>query len=133
MVLYFSREILDEINKAVTSINSDPHIIQNEATLDYLVESVQYKYEKYSENEKLFLKAAYMLDLLANKGHIFTEGNKRTALVATNFFLFINGYTLEVTGQKELVTYVLSVAAGKESISSIARWLKQYGKKLAKA
>ncbi len=122
---YLTKQAIIEINRRVTALSSDPFGVQNLANLEYLTNAVQYKYEDNPLDERLVLKASFILDLIANKGHIFIEGNKRTAITSTLTFLEYNNATLSDLDETELVKFVLSVASAKESISSAAKWLRE--------
>ena len=57
--------------------------------------------------------------------HVFGDGNKRTAIRATELFLEANGY--RVTWEQEIVReYVLKIAQGHIEIEDVAEWLAQY-------
>ncbi|MBV9698002.1 MAG: type II toxin-antitoxin system death-on-curing family toxin [Gammaproteobacteria bacterium] len=57
------------------------------------------------------------------KNHPFHDGNKRTALLATRAFLYLNGYELEPSQQSEVLTLV-AVAAGTLSETEVSVWLR---------
>src|SRR3990172_82947 len=64
------------------------------------------------------LKAAALIQsLLLN--HPFIDGNKRTALVSTEYFLYLNGEKIEAS-QKERVDFALWVENKKPTIEKIA-------------
>lgn len=71
-------------------------------------------------------KAAALLDSLINN-HPFVDGNKRTGITATAMFLQMNEYSLTASNQ-DVVSFVLSLASGKQSIQTIAEWLRQHSK-----
>ena len=123
MFNYLEREELVSINREVVKLSGDPHGIISEANLNHVIEAVKLKYE--SQGDSLFLKAAFIIDYLANKGHVFIEGNKRTAETATITFLRSNGFFFEERNQNELADFVLSVARGEKSIAAIEKWLKE--------
>ncbi len=131
MTNFLSKEEIIDINRKVTKLSRDPFGVQNLANLDHLAIAMEYKYNDKDEDQKIVLKASFMLDFIANKGHIFIEGNKRTAITATLTFLEINGFMLsdydKGTDKREsvLVKFVLEVAKGEHSVSSISRWLNQ--------
>jgi death-on-curing protein len=58
------------------------------------------------------------------KNHPFHDGNKRTALLATRAFLYLNGQELEAT-QAEEVTALVAVAKGSLDEHSVAEWLRR--------
>src|SRR6185437_12003492 len=57
------------------------------------------------------------------KNHPFIDGNKRTALLATRAFLYLNGRELEPAQQDEVATLV-AVADGSLSETALAGWLE---------
>ncbi len=120
MINYLSGDEVVAINQEVIQISEDPHGLMNEANLSHLVEGMRLKYNGHED--ELILKAAFILDYIANKGHIFIEGNKRTAETTTITFLRLNSLFFEEKDQKEMACFVLSVAQGKESLTSIAKW-----------
>ena len=68
------------------------------------------------------LAAAYGFGLSRN--HPFTDGNKRTAFVAMELFLALNGWTLQA-GDAECVLTMLSLAAGDLPEDAFAGWLRR--------
>ncbi len=120
---YLSEEEIVAINKKAVKLSNDPHGIMHPSNLSHAAEAIQMKYN--SNEDAVILKASFILDYLANKGHVFIEGNKRTAETATILFLRINGLFFEEKDQKELTNFVLSVARNQESVTSISKWLKQ--------
>ena len=69
------------------------------------------------------------LDMLANKGHVFAEGNKRTAITSTIAFLELNDYVIDTENQDEVVEFILEVAKGNSSLRNTKKWLEQRIKK----
>ena len=57
------------------------------------------------------------------KNHPFNDGNKRTALLATRAFLFLNGQVLEPS-QLEEVNTLVAVAEGSIGEHDLATWLE---------
>ena len=55
----------------------------------------------------------------------FIDGNERTAFVATELFLRLNGYEL-VADDAACVITMLSVAAGAIDEDAFARWLREH-------
>ena len=71
--------------------------------------------------EVYLLAAAYAFGL--TKAHAFTDGNKRTAAVAMELFLELNGFELMAT-EAELVPIHLDLASGELTEAELAKWLK---------
>jgi death-on-curing protein len=76
----------------------------------------------YEPKSTLFELAATLCVGIA-KNHPFIDGNKRTALLATRAFLFLNGYALEPTEEDEVLTMV-AVADSSLSEHQLADWLR---------
>ena len=65
--------------------------------------------------------------------HPFTDGNKRTALISTAYFLYINGYRLEIPDDAPEFTKSVAVRcldsenhSVEEEITRIAQWIQEY-------
>lgn len=72
----------------------------------------------------LDLKAAAMAESLA-RNHPFMDGNKRSAWIALNHFLRINGQFLFST-QDEAFDYIQAVATGGLSMDESAAWIESH-------
>jgi death-on-curing protein len=77
----------------------------------------------YGEPTAVDLAAAYGFGLARN--HPFIDGNKRTAFVAVELFLALNGWTLDADDANCVLT-MLSLAAGDLSESGFADWIRQH-------
>lgn len=69
------------------------------------------------------LAAAYGVELAKN--HPFVDGNKRTAFVAMELFLFLNGYDLNADDADCILT-MLAVAAGEMAEADFAAWIRNH-------
>lgn len=76
----------------------------------------------------VFMKAAVYLDSLAH-GHVFIDGNKRTALATSARFLHLNGYVLTATNI-QFENFILKVVKEKLDLEVLADWFKEHSKKL---
>ena len=74
----------------------------------------------YGQPDVAALAAAYGFGLIRN--HVFADGNKRVAFLATGLFLALNGQRL-VTSQADATLTVLALAAGDLSEDEFAQWL----------
>ena len=68
------------------------------------------------------LAASYGFGLAKN--HPFVDGNKRTAFVAVELFLALNGYQLQANDMDCVMT-MLALAAGELEEADFAAWLRQ--------
>ena len=71
------------------------------------------------------LAAAYAYGLAKN--HPYIDGNKRTAAIACEVFLLLNGYEFTVDETVKYPNY-LALASGEHSQESFTEWLKQHVK-----
>ena len=67
------------------------------------------------------LAAAYAYGIARNHG--FADGNKRTALVAADLFLMLNGFELSSSPAENVLT-ILGVADGSMSEDDLATWFR---------
>lgn len=67
--------------------------------------------------------AALYAEVIA-KGHVFSDGNKRTALVSMLTFLDLNNYKLLVADQDALADQIVELADGKINYRQFSIWLK---------
>lgn len=77
----------------------------------------------YGQPDVFDLAAAYAVALAKN--HPFTDGNKRTAYVAMELFLILNGARLMADDASATQT-MLAVAAGELDEPSLAQWLREH-------
>ena len=75
----------------------------------------------YGNPDAAALAAAYGYGISRN--HAFIDGNKRTALVAAELFLQLNGWCL-VVDDADCVFTMLAVAAGEITEDAFADWLR---------
>ena len=73
---------------------------------------------------EIFDKAATYLESLATY-HVFVDGNKRTAIAVTSFFLSLNGFTIELPIE-ETESFILAAAQKHVHLKEIALWLKKH-------
>jgi len=71
------------------------------------------------------LAAAYAFGLARN--HPFVDGNKRTAAVACELFLELNGYLL-VASDEDLYPVFVTLAAGELEEDQLAEWLRRHSR-----
>ena len=69
------------------------------------------------------LAAAYGFGIARN--HPFIDGNKRTAFVAVELFLFLNGLELIAT-DADCVLTMLGLAAGEIEEATFAAWIRSH-------
>ncbi|MDO9285101.1 MAG: type II toxin-antitoxin system death-on-curing family toxin [Aquabacterium sp.] len=81
----------------------------------------------YGQPDVHELAAAYGFGLARN--HPFIDGNQRSAFVATELFLMLNGWRLTAT-DVDCVMVMLSLAAGEIDETHFAQWLRERSQRL---
>jgi len=84
----------------------------------------------YGEPDAAALAASYGYGIARN--HSFIDGNKRTALVAAELFLRMNGWQL-VVSDADCVLTMLAVAAGDITEEEFAAWVRAHASLRTKA
>lgn len=79
----------------------------------------------YGDPDLAQLAAAYGFGLAKN--HPFVDGNKRTAFVAIELCLAVNGSEL-VADDAECVMTMLSIASGALDEAGLAQWIRAHSK-----
>ena len=77
----------------------------------------------YGKPDAAELAAAYAYGLATN--HPFVDGNKRTAFIALELFLAVNGCRF-AAGDAESVMSMLAVAAGTMKEEALANWIRRH-------
>lgn len=77
----------------------------------------------YGEPDAAQLAAAYGYSLAKN--HPFLDGNKRTAFVAVELFLALNGYDLQASDADCILT-MLAVTASDIDEQTFADWIRSH-------
>lgn len=98
--------------------------VRDEGMLESALARPQQKYA-YGGNEAdlVTLAAAYYAFGLA-RNHPFIDGNKRTAAVACELFLDLNGFEL-LASDEDLYSVFMAQADGELDEERLAKWLRQ--------
>jgi death-on-curing protein len=127
MPLYLTFDDVVRIHDRVVARSRDlPGFLNGDygkGRVEAAVSRPQWKYHKH-----LFTKAAVLMEALGNN-HGFVNGNKRTAFVATDAFLRINGYYLDIRADEAQAFIKNNMAGGTFNHEVIARWIQQFREK----
>ena len=80
-------------------------------------------HQAYEPDSSIFRLAAVLCSGVA-RNHAFNDGNKRTALLVTRAFLYLNGQALEPREDDE-VACLVAIAAGAMNDEAIEDWLRR--------
>lgn len=128
MAVTLSKEFLELLHDTV--LENDPnaapgytHRSMIEGSMDRAVTRI-YGLEPFPT---IIDKAAALMYSIATF-HPFTDGNKRTALLATYFFLAFNGYNFTITNDS--IRFLIEIGRGKiKNEREVAIWLREHTRK----
>ena len=119
---WLDREVLLAIHDAQLSEHGGGAGVRDEALFDSAIAKPR-NLAAYGKPDAPALAAAYAYGISRN--HAFIDGNKRTAFVAAELFLRLNGFVLTVS-DSDSVLAMLGLAEGKLSESEFADWLRRH-------
>ena len=114
--IFLSTDRVWEIHKEAVVAEFTIHC--DEALLDSAVHAVE-AYAYYGDPDDVFdIAAAYAFHI--SEAQAFTDGNKRTALVACTDFLRLNGVPTECYSDRQLYDWMLELATKRIDRSGFA-------------
>ena len=130
MTLYLTRNELIRLNYDIRPEVPTDELVQYAPGIDVVVmqpQQVLFGRELYPT---LWLKAAFIMQKITKK-YIFTNGNKRTSLTATAYFLYKNNYDLVITNKEaiDIALFATNEEDSEENMQKIADWLKEHSQK----
>ena len=126
-MIYLDGEDLLRLHKIVIDFAGGTHGVRDAHLLASILESPKQSFGGQPVYPDLWRKSATYMEKLV-KFHVFVDGNKRTALVATARFLRLNGYKLATTNIKA-ERFVLSVVTKNLDVATIAAWIKSHSRR----
>jgi len=121
---YLSAEQVLFIHARLIAETGGSHGVRDLSRLESAVMLPQATFDGKELYPDLFLKAAALLDSLANN-HPFLDGNKRTGISAAALFLQANGWRV-TAGNAGLVEFTLQVAFSHPELPVLAKWLREH-------
>ena len=118
--VWLRRDVILAVHDEQLAEHGGAHGLRDGGLLDSALARPQHLLS-YGDPDVSELAAAYGWGIARN--HPFVDGNKRTALVAAELFLVLNGYELQADDADCVVT-VLSVAAGEMAEDDFAAWIR---------
>ena len=128
-MIYLTKQQIIRLNIATVEEHGGnfmpPNNFLHGENLDYLLEAVQAEMFGEPLYPTVFDKAAlYCYNIICN--HIFTDGNKRTGLVAALIFMNLNHYELRLEVTNTILTdFILKVASGQSNLEECKEWFKE--------
>ena len=121
-------ELHDSVSKLfnISQVTKDPGLIKS------IVERPDTIFSNYSPYSEIFSKAASIMEAII-RWHPFVDGNKRTALLATAYYLHKNNYSLIIP--LSMVRFTVLIAKNEnndqESTMKLIEKISQYLQKLS--
>lgn len=122
MVVWITRALALAIHDRQLSEHGGGTGVRDEGLLDSALARPQ-QLHAYGEPLPDLALLAASLTFGLSRNHPFVDGNKRTAAVACETFLILNGASLDAT-DPELYPVFAAVAAGDMSEAELAAWLR---------
>lgn len=124
MIVWIERALILAVHDRQLAEHGGGSGVRDEALLDSALARPQQRHAYGDPPPDLADLAASLAFGLARK-HPFVDGNKRTAAVACETFLMLNGMTLEADDVALYPVYV-ALAAGELSEAEFAAWLRRH-------
>ena len=122
MTTFHDREFVEALHAAQLKLHGGASGLRDEGMLKSAINRPLDK-AAYGNPAIFELAAAYLFGIAKN--HPFIDGNKRTAFVAADMFLFLNGWSVEAP-QEDVIAFVLAVAAGEIDKTGAAMFFHDY-------
>lgn len=122
MTVWLSRELVQAIHDEQLAEHGGAPGLRDPGLLDSAL-ARPLNLAGYGQPDIAELAASYAFGLARN--HPFLDGNKRTAFVALELFLSLNGVALTAT-DADAVTTMLALAAGEPPEEQLAEWVRAH-------
>lgn len=120
--VWLSEALIVAVHEEQLAEHGGPTGIRDPGLLASAVARPQQK-ATYGDPDVAELAASYAFGLARN--HPFVDGNKRTAFVALEVFLFLNGFDLTASDESCVLT-ILNLAAGETDEIALADWIRTH-------
>ncbi len=123
MIRYLTAEEILVIHALVVDETGGSHGVREPHLLVSIAHRPQMSVSKREIHGGIYTKAAALAEAIVNY-HVFIDGNKRTAFVATARFLAVNGYRFTATN-KEVEKTMIAIATKEITPKALAMWIKK--------
>jgi death-on-curing protein len=120
--VWLNRPVMLAVHEAQLAEHGGPIGVRDAGLLESALARPQHL-AAYAKPDIAALAAAYGYGIARN--HPFVDGNKRSAFVAVELFLALNGYALSASDADCVVT-MLAIAAGDIDEAAFAAWLRKH-------
>ena len=127
---YLTGEDILIIHSEIIDKTSGAHGIRDVGLFLSIIERPKMRFDNKELYGGIFKKAAVYFESFAQY-HVFIDGNKRTAVVASSRFLYISGIEFHA-GNKEIERFALKAANKQVDLEEMTNWLKKHSAKIKK-
>jgi len=125
---YLTKESIIRLHKKIVETTGGEKGMLNEGILSFVLDLIRTE-KLYRENiGDLFTRAGILVRGIIS-GHPFVDGNKRAGFEATDVFLRMNGYYLEVDAD-EGMEFTLSIAKNELDLNDEIKWIRRHAKEV---
>jgi len=124
VTLWLSRELIQAVHDEQLSEHGGATGLRDAGLLESAL-ARPLNLAAYGQPDITDLAAAYAFGLARN--HPFVDGNKRTAFVAMELFLSLNGVEL-TAADTDCVLTMLALAAGELTEEQLAEWIRRHAR-----
>ena len=124
--VWLSEEFVKAVHEEQLAEHGGPSGIRDHGLLASAVARPQNR-ALYESPDAADLAASYAYGIAKN--HPFTDGNKRTAFVALEVFLDLNGWSLTATDEDCVLT-ILKLASSEINEAELATWIRAHLQKI---
>lgn len=122
MIEFHDRAFIESVHREQINLHGGASGIRDANLLESALARPLQKHH-YGIDDLFELASAYLYGIAKN--HPFVDGNKRTAFVAADLFLYFNGWSVEAE-QFDVIAFVLGVAAGEIDEDGATRFLRDH-------
>jgi death on curing protein len=121
--IWLLREVILAVHEEQLAEHGGLPGIRDAGMLDSALSRAEQLFAYGDEPDVAQLAAAYGFGIARN--HPFVDGNKRTAFVAIELFLGLNGYDFNASDEDCILT-ILALAAGEMEEAQLAAWVRAH-------
>ncbi|HUN39625.1 MAG TPA: type II toxin-antitoxin system death-on-curing family toxin [Acetobacteraceae bacterium] len=122
MTIWLDRQLVLAIHEEQLAAHGGASGVRDEGLLESAL-ARPLNHAGYGETDTVQLASLYAIAIARN--HPFLDGNKRTAFVALEAFLILNGCRFPAT-DAEVVVAMLAMASGEMSDDEFTVWVRQH-------
>lgn len=123
--VWLSSELIEAVHERQMIEHGGGSGVRDPGMLESAMARPQQRHVYGEDVDMISLAAAYAFGLSRN--HPFVDGNKRTAAVACELFLELNGYQL-IADDSDLYPVFMALAAGELDEAAFTEWLRGHAR-----